>query len=547
VSREAIDGTINRLMRRLSIASSWGQRLRRAVSAHGSNATDGTPGRAPASNDVPARSTIEALVRELPDAVIVLDASWHITLFNVCAEEMFGYAPNEVIGRHIDLLLPDAIGELPWTSPLLAFLRGEDRMNLPSARLALYGQNSEGDIFSVDASIARAIAFHGSEFLIVLRNTETSSRAEGLLRECEERFRIAFESDTIAFAITELSGRLRSVNECLCSLLGYTKEELLGISFQAITLPEDLPSDKALVQRLVSGEIDRYRIEKRYIHKLGHVVWAVLSVSLVRDSWGAPLYFVAHATDITSLKNTQQALAEHAAELERSNAELEHFAAVASHDLQAPLRTVASYTQLLSERYQSQIDDRADRWIAFILSGVDQMKRLIDGLLSLARVRTEGAEFHTVDTTAIVNAVWMDLSAQPTARGAQLLHGTLPAVTADAGQLRQLFANLLSNAIRYRRFDVPLRIDVSAEQRKVDGRGEWEFTVADNGIGLDMMHSRRIFEIFQRVAPNVDQSGTGIGLAVCERIVGRHGGRIWVEAKPGQGARFHFTLGEESS
>jgi PAS domain S-box-containing protein len=490
---------------------------------------------------------VEALVGELADAVIVLDASCRITLFNVCAEKMFGYAPNEVLGRGVDLLLPGAIGELPWTSPLPAFFRGEDGMHLPSAHLALYGQCSDGDLFSVDASVARATASPAPGFLIVLRNTESSSRSDEKLRECEERFRIAFESDTIAFAIAELDGHYRSVNGCLCSLVGYTRTELLELDFQTITFPEDLPSDLALMHRLVAGEIDRYRIEKRYYHKLGHVVWVLLSVSLVRDSWGAPMYFIAAATDITSLKNAQHALAEHAAELERSNAELEHFASVASHDLQAPLRTVASYTQLLSQRYRGQIDERSDRWIGFILGGVDHMQRLIDGLLSLARVRTEGAAFQPVDTAAIVDNLWPGLSTQPCAKGAQLTHGALPTVTADPAQLEQLFQNLLSNAIRYRRLDAPLRIHISAEQRTMDTPTEWEFVVADNGIGIDMVYSRRIFEIFQRVSPEVDQSGTGIGLAVCERIVGRHGGRIWVESEPGGGTRFHFTLVDQAS
>jgi PAS domain S-box-containing protein len=490
---------------------------------------------------------VAALVRQLADPVIVLDESRRITLFNVCAEEMFGYTPNEVVGRRIDFLLPEAIGELPWTSPLLAFLRGEDGMNLPSAHLALYGQCSDGEIFAVDASVARATAWPAPGYLIVLRNPEAPARSDNELRESEERFRVTFESDTIAFAITELTGRLRSVNRCLCQMLGYTKAELLGRSFQELTFSEDAPSERALLQRLISDEIDRVCIEKRYVHKLGHVVWATLSVSLVRDSWGAPQYFVAHATDITSLKNAQQDLVERAAELERSNAVLEHFASVASHDLQAPLRTVANYTHLLAERYQSRIDERADRWLAFILDGVANMKRLVDGLLSLARVQSEGAAFHVVDAGAIVDAVWQDLGAQPPAHGARLTHGVLPSVVADCAQMKQLFDNLLSNAIRYRRFDVPLQIEVSAERRQVDACAEWEFTIADNGIGLDMIHSRRIFEIFQRAASEVDQSGTGIGLAMCERIVRRHSGRIWVESEVGRGARFHFTLAERKS
>jgi light-regulated signal transduction histidine kinase (bacteriophytochrome) len=211
------------------------------------------------------------------------------------------------------------------------------------------------------------------------------------------------------------------------------------------------------------------------------------------------------------------------------------------------LRTIGSYTQLLSQRYHGQIDERSDRWIGFILGGVDHMKRLIDGLLSLARVRTEGAAFQLADTAAIVDSLWPGLSTQPCAEGAQLTHGALPTVVADPAQIEQLFQNLLSNAIRYRRLDAPLRIHIGAEQRTLGTHTEWEFVVADNGIGIDMAHARRIFEIFQRVSPEVDQSGTGIGLAVCERIVGRHGGRIWVESEPGRGARFHFTLVDQAS
>jgi light-regulated signal transduction histidine kinase (bacteriophytochrome) len=267
---------------------------------------------------------------------------------------------------------------------------------------------------------------------------------------------------------------------------------------------------------------------------------------MVRDRWGAPLYFVAHATDITSLKHAQRALEAHAAELERSNAELEHFASVASHDLQEPLRTVSSYTQLLSERYRGQLDERADRWIDYVVGGVDHMKRLIDGLLSLARVRTTGAEFQPVDTEAIVDKVWESLRVHPSATGARLSLGSLPVLGADASQIEQLFQNLLSNAIRYRRFDVPLRVEITAD-RQLGNEAEWGFAVADNGIGIEMIHATRIFEIFQRVAREIDQTGAGIGLAVCDRIVKRHGGRIWVESAPGHGARFRFTLVDQTS
>jgi PAS domain S-box-containing protein len=489
---------------------------------------------------------LEALLTASPEAIIVLDDGSHVTLFNDGAKEMFGYKSSEVVGQLVDVILPDSIGDLRWTSPLPPLLSGVNEMEVPLSQLALFGQRADGEIFSVDASVASASMPPSRGYMIVVRDPATSPRSEGKLRECEECFRIAFESETIAFAITELSGRLRAVNRSLCNLLGYTEPELLELSFQAITHPEDLFKDVSYVRSLIKGEIDRYLLEKRYLHKQGHTVWALLSVSMVRDRWGAPLYFVAHATDITSLKNAQRALEEHAAELERSNAELEHFAAVASHDLQEPLRTVSSYTQLLSERYRGQLDERADRWIDYVVGGVDHMKRMIDGLLSLARVRTDGEEFQPVDTEAIVDRLWTRLRAQPNAQDAHLSLGSLPVVAADASQIEQLFQNLLSNAIRYRRFDVPLRVEISVS-RDLGSNGEWEFTVADNGIGIDMMHATRIFEIFQRVARDVDRTGAGIGLAVCDRIVRRHGGRIWVDSAPGHGARFRFTLVDRSS
>jgi light-regulated signal transduction histidine kinase (bacteriophytochrome) len=151
-----------------------------------------------------------------------------------------------------------------------------------------------------------------------------------------------------------------------------------------------------------------------------------------------------------------------------------------------------------------------------------------------------------VDTEAIVDRVWTRLRAHPSANGARLLFGSIPVITADASQIEQLFQNLLSNAIRYRRFDVPLRVEITAE-RHLGNKGEWEFAVADNGIGIDMIHATRIFEIFQRVACELEQTGAGIGLAVCDRIVKRHGGRIWVEPAPGCGARFRFTLVDQTS
>jgi PAS domain S-box-containing protein len=369
-----------------------------------------------------------------------------------------------------------------------------------------------------------------------------SLQPEAALRESEERFRGAFEAAAIGFALVEIDGRIRRTNWSFAEMLGYTRAELSERTFAQITHPDDITTSDTPQARLLAGEISSFQLEKRYIHKDGHIVWAVLAVSLARDEHGAPSYFVSQMTDITARKEAEQTLARHTADLERSNADLEAFAYMASHDLQQPLRTVSSYAQLFVDRYRGTLDERADRWLGFIVGGVERMQRLIDDLLALARVRTEGAAFAPTNTRAIVDRCWKSLRESHVADDARLNIGMLPVISADAAQLHQLFQNLLGNAWKYRRPTVALHVGVTAKRRTEDEM--WEFSVRDNGIGLDMAHGDRIFEIFQRLHREQDYDGTGIGLAICRRIVERHGGRIWVRALPGRGATFSFTLPE---
>jgi PAS domain S-box-containing protein len=364
-------------------------------------------------------------------------------------------------------------------------------------------------------------------------------RTAAALRESDERFRKAFEGAAIGFAIVEPNGRIRAANRALCDMLGYTEPELVAMTFQTLTYPEDLEADLAQSDRLLAGEIESYRLAKRFIHKDGHAVWVVIAITLVRDENGAPQYFVSQGTDITPQREAEQALANRAMELERSNAELEQFAYVASHDLQQPLRNVASYAELLSERYLGRLDERADRWITYVLAGVDRMQRLIDDLLALARVHTHGGAFEETDCGTLVRRTW-ELMLRRYPAGPSMDLGDLPVVVGDPGQLEQLFQNLFDNALKYGRAHVPVHIQVSA-QPTADPT-VWKFTVRDNGIGLNMAFADKIFEIFQRLHQSDEYEGTGVGLAICKRIVERHGGRIKVQSVPGQGAAFTFTM-----
>lgn len=236
-------------------------------------------------------------------------------------------------------------------------------------------------------------------------------------------------------------------------------------------------------------------------------------------------------------KQAEHDLARKVEELARSNAELELFAYVASHDLQEPLRMVASYTQLLARRYKGQLGDEADEFIGFAVDGATRMQHLIQDLLSYSRLTTRGKALHFIQAVVACNSAIENLHASIKESNAQVNVGPLPGVLADATQLTQLFQNLIGNAIKYRNERRP-EIYVAARRNG----NEWTFSVQDNGIGIEPQYCERIFQMFQRLHTRKEYTGTGIGLAVCRKIVERHGGRIWVESQPGHGSTFLFTI-----
>ena len=283
------------------------------------------------------------------------------------------------------------------------------------------------------------------------------------------------------------------------------------------------------------------RLDRERAHApINRLIWTVGGVGLllvmplagfgVWASWK----LVREQRDLVSAR---QALEDTVAELKRSNADLQQFAYVASHDLQEPLRMVSSYTQLLARRYRGKLDSDADEFIGYAVDGANRMQTLINDLLAYSRVTAQGKVFERVDCNGLLEEVLSNLRVADEQNRAVVTHDPLPTVMADRGQLGQLFQNLIGNAIKFRGEEPP-QIHVSAEQRT----GEWLFSVRDNGIGVGPQYAERIFVIFQRLHNREEYPGTGIGLAICKKIVERHGGRIWVVSHTGQGATFHFTL-----
>lgn len=241
--------------------------------------------------------------------------------------------------------------------------------------------------------------------------------------------------------------------------------------------------------------------------------------------------------EIAERKQAESKLHLYASELERSNQELQQFAYVASHDLQEPIRMVASYTQLLAKRYKGKLDSDADEFIAFAVDGAARMQILINDLLAYSRVGTRGKEFEMTNCDAILENTLVNLQKAVEESGTKVIHDPLPTVMADDIQLVQLFQNLINNAIKFRSGEPP-HVHVSAERNE----DKWIFSVRDNGIGIDSKYADRIFVIFQRLHGRGEYPGTGIGLAICKKIVERHGGHIWVESEPGVGSTFYFTI-----
>ena len=273
---------------------------------------------------------------------------------------------------------------------------------------------------------------------------------------------------------------------------------------------------------------------------INRLIWTVLGVGLLLVTplagfgmWASWRLVREHRNLALSRKTLEASIAE----LARSNADLQQFAYVASHDLQEPLRMIASYTQLLARRYKGKLDSDADEFIGYAVDGATRMQRLINDLLAYSRVTTQGNVFEPVDCNRLLAEVLSNLRVAVEESRAVVTHDPLPTVMADERQLGQLFQNLISNAIKFRGEEPP-NVHLSAERRT----GEWLFSIRDNGIGVDPQYAERIFVMFQRLHDRQEYPGTGIGLAICKKIVERHGGRIWMESQLGRGATFYFTL-----
>ena len=493
------------------------------------------------SHDLSESKESEAKYRGLleaaPDAMVVVNVAGEIVLLNVRAEKEFGYSRDELVGQKVKNIIPEGFAEriiADGTRSAAEALAQQIGMGIE-----LIGRRKDGSEFPIELMLSPLESAEGILVTAAIRDISVRKGAETHLAQMEGRYRGLLEAAPDAMVVVNVAGEIVLLNVRAEKEFGYSRDELVGQKVKNI-IPEGFAeriiadgtrsAAEALAQQIGMG------IELIGRRKDGSEFPIELMLSPLESAEG--ILVTAAIRDISVRQKAEKHLVKTVGELKRSNDELQQFAYVSSHDLQEPLRMVSSYTQLLAKRYKGRLDSDADEFIAFAVDGCNRMQGLIQDLLTYSRAGTNGKALHEISGEDALRVALTNLRPTIEQSGAVVTHDSLPAVTTDAPQLTQVFQNLIGNAIKYRGHEVP-QVHVSATN---NGGDEWIFSVRDNGLGIDPQYFERIFIIFQRLHGREEFEGTGIGLAICKKILERLGGRIWVESQPEKGSTFYFAL-----
>jgi PAS domain S-box-containing protein len=469
-------------------------------------------------------------------AILVLTPEGIVDSWNAGAARINGYRAEEILGKHFSIFYSQQARDSGWPDHELRVASTTGHFEDEGWRI-----RKDGSQFWANVVITpwRNEAGHLAGFLKITRDLTARRQTELALRESEERFR-QLVTNVKDYAIIRLDpeGFVASWNPGAERIKGYAADEIIGRHF-SVFYPSDAVTAGWPERELEAARRDRtFEDEGWRVRQDGTMFWANVVISSFTDAAGSLQGFWKITRDLTERKRAEDQLKEAADRLRRSNRELEQFASVAAHDLQEPLRKIQAFGDRLRRQSAAALGEQGADYLARMLNAAERMRRLINDLLAFSRVSTRPEPFVSLNLRAAVEDVLADLDVRLHQTGGRIEIGSLPPVVAAPSQMRQLFLNLLSNALKFRRPDTPPVVTVSGRSRGTMA----EIVVSDNGIGFEPEYRERIFEVFQRLHGRQEYEGTGIGLAICRKIVERHDGTIVAEGEPGAGATFTFTL-----
>jgi PAS domain S-box-containing protein len=475
-----------------------------------------------------AEEKFRLVVEASPSGMIMTDASGKITLVNAEAERLFGYAREDLLGESIDILLPTA-ARAGHHVHRAGFVERPEARRMGAGR-DLYGVRKDGTSIPVEIGLNPIRTAQG--LMILSAITDITER-----KLAEDRFRLVVEASPSGMIMTDAAGKIVLVNAQAEHLSGYARGELIGNKIEML-VPARIRSAhvgyRGSFHALPEARAMGAGRDLHVVRKDGAELPVEIGLNPIHTSEG--MMVLSAIIDISERERAMRVLAEQSEDLRRSNAELEQFAYVASHDLQEPLRMVVSYTELLAERYTGKLDESADKYIHYSIDGAKRMQQLVRDLLVYSRIGMQGKPRTPVDAEIVVTQVLDGLKMATRESGAEIVCDKLPVVLADEVQLAQVFQNLVGNALKFSG-ERPPRIRISAQK----GDGKYVFGIKDNGIGIDKQYADQVFQMFQRLHARGTYGGSGIGLAIAKNIVERHGGRIWFDSELGKGTTFYFT------
>ena len=474
--------------------------------------------------------TFRLLVEGIQDfAIFMLDGGGRVATWNTGAERIKGYWAEEIVGQHFSRFYPpEAVAE-GKPARLLALAARDGRVEDEGWRV-----RKDGSRFWADVTITALRDSEGAVvgFAKVTRDLTARKEAQDALHRSEQTFRILVESvQDCAIFMLDLDGRVASWNAAAERIKGYRAHEIMGEHFSTFYPPDDVAQGKPQWALEIAEREGRHEDEGWRVRKDGTRFWANTVISPMRDSQGGLIGYAKVTRDLTQRRRADQALAQ-------TNQELERFSYSVSHDLRAPLRAINGYAQALFEDHAARLDDEGKRLLAVIRDSAKLGGQLIDGLLNFSRLGRQALARAPVDVTALAESVVAELRQTQGSVAVEVVLAPLPPASGDTALLRHVLVNVIGNAFKFSANRAHPKVEIGAEQNG----SEVAYYVKDNGVGFDMEYAGKLFGVFQRLHRPDEFEGTGVGLALAQRIIQRHGGRIWAEGKVNEGATFRFTL-----